>query len=119
MFPFSQRSDHNACYSVPENWCFLSFIHLYRYLQQDGKFSISYSMIFRNRINSICLLQVTKRGLQFYLKNMSMAEILWNTLNTLGVRINCLFGGLLGINQKILFVSTLVIALYNQFQKYE
>ena len=40
---------------------------------------------------------------------LSIANIIRNFINRLGVRNNCIFGGLLKADQKILFISTLVM----------
>lgn len=57
--------------------------------------------------------------LKFHLQHKSMANIV-NIVNTFGhlvLELIAYLGDLLEINQKVPFVSILVIALYNQFQK--
>ena len=38
-----------------------------------------------------------------------MEDIIWNFINRLGVRNNCIFGGLLKLIRKVLFISNLVV----------
>lgn len=101
---------------------FPKFYPLLQLFTVGHSFSISYSIIFGNRVNGMCrtylVLHIPNKGLQFYLQTVSMANIIRKYINTLGVRTSCIFEGLLEIDQKILFVSTSVmIALCTQFQK--